>query len=83
MAEPAAEKKRQTYAAGCHCGYIRFDVTLSPPLDEYEVLECGCSICRRAGYLLVCTWTPPFSKLCCMSIRAPFNYTNLPTYLVM
>ncbi len=40
MAEPAAaEKKSQTYPAGCHCGYIKFDVTLSPPLEEYKVME--------------------------------------------
>ncbi|CAH0050172.1 unnamed protein product [Clonostachys solani] len=42
-----------TYDAGCHCGSISFSFTLSPPLPEYEVMNCGCSICRRAGYLLV------------------------------
>lgn len=42
-----------TYEAGCHCGYIRFAVTLSPPLPEHRVMSCNCSICRRAGYLLV------------------------------
>ena len=47
------DKPSATYPAGCHCGYIRFEVTLSPPFPEYKILECGCSICRRAGYLLV------------------------------
>ncbi|KFA61208.1 hypothetical protein S40285_06468 [Stachybotrys chlorohalonatus IBT 40285] len=41
------------YEAGCHCGIISFSFKLSPPLPEYKVLECNCSICRRAGYLLV------------------------------
>ena len=47
----------ETYPAGCHCGYIKFDVTLSPPLAEQKILECNCSICRRMGYLLVCACT--------------------------
>lgn len=47
-------KPSQTYEASCHCGYIRFSVTLSPPLPEYKPLECNCSACRRFGYLLVC-----------------------------
>lgn len=37
--------------------FIKFAVTLSPPLPEYEVLDCNCSMCRKSGYLLVCT--PP------------------------
>lgn len=49
------KKKSQTYPGGCHCGYIRFEVTLSPPLDEQTVVDCNCSMCRRGGYLLVCT----------------------------
>ena len=47
-------KPSETYEAGCHCGNITFSVTLSPPLTEYKVLRCNCSICRRAGYLLTC-----------------------------
>ncbi|KAI9901326.1 hypothetical protein N3K66_003143 [Trichothecium roseum] len=42
-----------TYECGCHCGKISFSMKLSPPLPEYKVLQCSCSICRRAGYLLV------------------------------
>ncbi|KAK0674526.1 Mss4-like protein [Cercophora samala] len=47
------DKNEQTYACSCHCGSVTFDVTLSPPLAEQTVMECNCSICRRAGYLLV------------------------------
>ncbi|KAK4166097.1 hypothetical protein QBC43DRAFT_313948 [Cladorrhinum sp. PSN259] len=50
----------ETYQAGCHCGYIKFDVTLSPPLHQQQVVDCSCSICRRAGYLLV---YPPYSQV--------------------
>jgi hypothetical protein len=51
------EKQSETYEAGCHCGYIKFSVKLSPPLPEYEVLDCGCSMCAKSGYLLVCKKT--------------------------
>ena len=54
MTEQQEEKPSGTYEAGCHCGYIKFSVKLSPPLPEYEVLDCGCSMCAKSGYLLVC-----------------------------
>ncbi|KAF2197533.1 hypothetical protein GQ43DRAFT_380778, partial [Delitschia confertaspora ATCC 74209] len=43
------------YQASCHCGTIRYTVTLSPPLSDPEcwVGECNCSICSRNGYLNV------------------------------
>ncbi|KAF2036059.1 hypothetical protein EK21DRAFT_42016, partial [Setomelanomma holmii] len=43
----------QTYAASCHCGTVRYEVVLSPPLEEWKVVPCNCSICSRNGYLLV------------------------------
>lgn len=56
--EEKAKLKSATYECGCHCGYIKYAVTLNPPLPEYEVLDCNCSMCRKAGYLLVCKSTP-------------------------
>ncbi|KAI1083726.1 Mss4-like protein [Whalleya microplaca] len=50
---PAEGKKSGTHEAGCHCGYVKFSVTLSPPLPEYKVLQCNCSACTHLGYLLV------------------------------
>ncbi|KAH6851196.1 hypothetical protein B0I37DRAFT_414532 [Chaetomium sp. MPI-CAGE-AT-0009] len=47
------EKSSGTYKAGCHCGYIKFSVTLTPALPETKVLNCNCSACTRFGYLLV------------------------------
>jgi len=53
-----------TYQAGCHCGYIKFSVTLTPPLPQTKVLNCNCSACTRFGSLLVCeSLSPPLSLL--------------------
>lgn len=43
----------RTYEALCHCGTVRYTVTLSPPLDRQRVVSCNCTICSRNGYLLV------------------------------
>jgi len=66
-------QKSQTYPAGCHCGYIKFDVTLRPPLDEQKVMECNCSMCRRGGYLLVCKTAASLSlsPYVCVGVYAP------------
>ncbi|KAF1359012.1 hypothetical protein EJ07DRAFT_89482, partial [Lizonia empirigonia] len=41
------------YPASCHCGTISYTVSLSPPLPEWKVVSCNCSICQRNGYYLV------------------------------
>ncbi|KAI0181522.1 hypothetical protein GGR52DRAFT_567742 [Hypoxylon sp. FL1284] len=51
--KPEEKKESGTYEAGCHCGYIKFSFTLSPPFPEYQVLQCSCSACTHLGYLLV------------------------------
>ena len=33
---------------GCHCGAVRFAIAVEPP---FELLDCNCSICAKAGYL--------------------------------
>ncbi|KAF4836268.1 Centromere protein V [Colletotrichum tropicale] len=54
MSAESAPKPSKTYDASCHCGNVKFSLTLSPPLEEgYKVLNCNCSICRRSGYLLI------------------------------
>lgn len=37
-----------TYQGRCHCDAVQFEVTA----DIKEVMECNCSICRRAGWKL-------------------------------
>lgn len=38
----------KTYAGGCHCGAVRFEVEME--LDK--ALECNCSHCQKKGLLL-------------------------------
>ncbi len=38
----------KTYAGGCHCGKVRYEVTAA--LDR--VMACNCSICSKKGMLL-------------------------------
>jgi len=39
----------KTYEGSCHCGAVRYQVTMAPPEKAYA---CNCSICARAGWLL-------------------------------
>lgn len=38
-----------TYQGSCHCGAVRFQVTMPAPEKAFA---CNCSICMRAGWLL-------------------------------
>jgi hypothetical protein len=37
-----------TYSGGCHCGKVRYQVTM----DLGKVISCNCSMCGRKGTLL-------------------------------
>ena len=37
----------RVYPGGCHCGAIRFEVTVAQP----HLLDCNCSICTQKGFL--------------------------------
>jgi hypothetical protein len=39
----------QSYSGGCHCGKVRFDVSMD--LSE-KVIACNCSMCGKKGALL-------------------------------
>jgi hypothetical protein len=41
------------YTGSCHCGHVRIEVDA----NLSTVMQCNCSICSRAGYLL--TFVPP------------------------
>jgi hypothetical protein len=45
MVEAAPEVRE----GGCHCGAVRFRVTLR----SFEAVECNCSICSKKGFLHV------------------------------
>ena len=40
---------KQTYEGSCHCGAVKFEVTMAPP---DEAFAGNCSICSRMGWLL-------------------------------
>jgi hypothetical protein len=39
----------KTYEGSCHCGAIRYEVTMEPPAKAFAG---NCSICMRTGWLL-------------------------------
>ncbi|BFM38460.1 GFA family protein [Synechocystis sp. LKSZ1] len=41
------QTQSHTYFGGCHCGAVRFQVTIS----EHRAIRCNCSICRKKGFL--------------------------------
>ncbi|KAJ7052730.1 Mss4-like protein, partial [Mycena amicta] len=43
----------KTYHGNCHCGNIKFTVTLPAPIEETGLNACDCSICTKKGYLFV------------------------------
>ena len=49
----ASDVKPTTHKANCHCGAVRFTVTLKYPFPKYKINKCNCSICTKNGYLLV------------------------------
>jgi hypothetical protein len=49
----------KTFTGSCHCGKVRFEVKT----DLARVFSCNCSICSRAGYLLVFVPEEQFSLL--------------------
>jgi hypothetical protein len=39
-------KAPKTHAGGCHCGAVRFEVTLEP---DFQAVRCNCSICTKVA----------------------------------
>jgi hypothetical protein len=44
----AAMTERKTYQGSCHCGKVRYEVSM----ELSTAMECNCSNCSRLGYLL-------------------------------
>jgi hypothetical protein len=38
----------QTFEGGCHCGAVRFTVSVE---DDQPIIDCNCSICTKKGIL--------------------------------
>ncbi|KAB8073044.1 Mss4-like protein [Aspergillus leporis] len=43
----------KSYTGNCHCGKVKYSFSLSPPIEDQDVVQCNCSICHINGYLLV------------------------------
>lgn len=52
-------KNPVTHAGGCHCGAVRFQVTV----EKYEAVYCNCSICQKKGFLHLIAPTEQFQLL--------------------
>lgn len=40
--------KRTSVSGSCHCGAVRFEADVTPPVT---LLDCNCSMCARTGFL--------------------------------
>jgi hypothetical protein len=47
----------QTYDGSCHCGAVQFSVQT----QLSEAMQCNCSICAKAGWLLIFVPAPQFT----------------------
>ncbi len=48
-----------TYQGGCHCGAVRFQVTV----ENHKLDECNCSICSKKGFLHLIVTKDKFTLL--------------------
>ncbi|KAF9069186.1 Mss4-like protein [Rhodocollybia butyracea] len=42
-----------TYSGNCHCGLIKFTVTLPGSIYDQVIANCNCSLCARNGSLYI------------------------------
>ncbi len=49
-----------TYQGSCHCGAVRYQVTMPAPKKAFA---CNCSICSRSGWLLAFVGAEAFRVL--------------------
>ncbi|KAF2452745.1 Mss4-like protein [Lineolata rhizophorae] len=47
------EKPSKVYDGSCQCETVKYTVKISPPIPDWEVVSCNCTICSRNGYLFV------------------------------
>ena len=59
--DPGPESMTQkTFTGSCHCGAVRYEVTMTPP---QKAVACNCSHCARAGWLLAFVPADTFTLL--------------------
>ncbi|KAF9069194.1 Mss4-like protein [Rhodocollybia butyracea] len=42
-----------TYSGNCHCGLVKYTITLPGSIYEQDITSCNCSLCVRYGSLFV------------------------------
>ena len=62
-----------THRGGCHCGRVRFEVRAPATL---RVLDCDCSICRKAGYLHLTVRAEDFTLLCGEEVLTTYTFNT-------
>ena len=62
----------KNYSGSCHCGKVRYEVQT----DLASVIECNCSICSRAGYLLTFVPSEQFKLLSGEGAQADYQFNK-------
>jgi hypothetical protein len=62
----------KTYAGGCHCGKVRYEVKLG--LEN--VLACNCSICSKTGALLTFAPAEQFTLLSGADVVTDYQFNR-------
>jgi len=63
----------KTYSGSCHCGKVKFEVTLD--LSEPAVI-CNCSMCGRAGTMLRFVPASEFKLLSGEDVLTEYRFNN-------
>jgi hypothetical protein len=61
-----------TYHGSCHCGRVRFEVDA----DVTRVLQCNCSHCSKAGWLLLQVPPERFRLLAGQEALRPYQFNT-------
>jgi hypothetical protein len=68
-----------THTGGCHCGRVRFEVTAP---SRFEVVDCSCSICSKAGFLHLIVRKEQFKLLSGGDVLTTYSFnTNTAKHL--
>lgn len=69
MGDAMTEQTRR-YTGGCHCGKVRYDVSL----ELGPVLDCNCSICAKHGFLWAYTTSDKFTLLSGADVLTEYRF---------
>lgn len=68
-----SESTPQTFTGGCHCGNIKYEVTLELP-EKPEATRCNCTICLKSGFLGLAVKPENFH------LKTPSSLDDIPFY---